>query len=102
MIDDIVGCGERGLRELGPAERARRNANHADVAGINVHHDVLHARLEEVSGEALGLVDHRLGRVEYRGAAELQRAGPTRATAAADEVGVALHETDLVHRDAGL
>ena len=70
------------------------------VGGVD--EDVGLGGFEQVGGEALGLADEHLGRLVHRRAAELQRTRPSGASAARDEVGVAVDEADAVDRDAGL
>ena len=89
-------------RQLGPRQRAGRHAGDADRAGVGVDDDVGDVGLEQVGGEALGLLDEQLGGLVDGRAAELQRPRAARAAAGRDEVGVAVDEADAVDRDAGL
>ena len=88
--------------ELAPRQRAGRHAGHADGRRVDVDDDVGDVGLEQVGGQPLGLLDEGLGRLVHGRPAELQRARAAGAAALGDEVGVAVDEADLLHRDAGL
>ena len=73
-----------------------------NAPALGVEHHVLHARLEQAGGDLPPLLDGRLAGRCHRRAAELQRAGAGGAPADRDQVGVAVHHVDVVHRDAEL
>ena len=77
-------------------------AGHVEAAVDLVEHDVVGVGLERVGGQLPGLVDEADRRLVHGRAAELQRARAHGALAALDEVGVAVHEADALHRDAEL
>ena len=82
-----VGLGRDG--QLGPGLGDRGRAGDVEGAGVLVEHDVGDVGLEQLGGEALGVLDEFLGRLVDRGAALLERARAHGAAALRDEVGVA-------------
>ena len=73
-----------------------------EAGRVLVEHHVGLVGLEQLGGDARGLVDQVGGREEHGVAALLQRARAHGAVALRHEVGVAPDDVDLVHRDAGL
>ena len=105
VIDDVLirGGSIGGSRgERSPVERRGRRTGHTDGTGHRVDHDVGRVGFEQVSGQTLGLVDQRFGRLHHCRAPELQRTRAAGAAAAADEIGVHRLQPDAVDRDAGL
>ncbi len=97
-----VAVVRRGGGELGPGATDGGGASHVEAPGILVEHHVVRVGLESVGGDALGLLDQADRGVVDGRATQLQRAGAHGALAALHEVGVAVHQADLVHRDAEL
>ena len=72
-----------------------------DLPGRPVEHHVIYVGLELVGRALSSALHQRLGGHFDRGTAGLQRTTASGPRAARHQVGVAEHETDLLHGDAG-
>jgi hypothetical protein len=91
-----------GHGDVGPRPGDGGSTRHVEAGRVLVEHHVGLVGLEHAGGNLAGLVDQVGGGEEHGIAALLQRARAHRALAQRDEVGVAPHDVDLVHRDTGL
>ena len=99
MVSGSSSFDDRG--EFGPGLRNGRGAGDVERAGILVEHDVGLVCFEQVGGQFLGLLDEFDRGLVHRRSTVLERARTHRAAAFGHEVGVAPHQGDAVHRDAG-
>ncbi|CAB4899311.1 unannotated protein [freshwater metagenome] len=103
-VDFLRKCGRcpgRGSRELGPGTALRGSACDVEGTRTAVEHDVVDVRLEQIGGETTRSIDERLGGDLHCRTTDLQRPRSAGATTARDEVGVAVDEPNVFHRDAG-
>ena len=95
-----VGLASAATSRPRPADR--RRAGHVEAAADLVEHDVVGVGLEQLGGELPRLVDELLRAWCTAAPPSCSEREPHRAAALGHQVGVAVDDVDLVHRDAEL